>query len=232
MLADELADVDVPMFAVLGNHDYHSAQEHAVTKVMEAAGVQVLEGDGVVVDVGGCRLGIAGTKGFGGGFAGACGSEFGEPVMKSFIAYTRHLADRLEAALADLAERLTCGSPSSTTPLPTAPSRANGWRSTPSWGATCWARPSTGRAPTWSSTATPTRAPSGGSTDGGIEVRNVAQPLIGRPYNVYCLASSTREVEAELGGDLAGVAGPRKDGLSQGDRDGRAIRRRRGRSGS
>ena len=57
VLADELAGVGVPMFAVLGNHDYHSVQEHAVTKVMEGAGVRVLEGDGVVVDVGGCRVG-------------------------------------------------------------------------------------------------------------------------------------------------------------------------------
>ena len=93
------------MFAVLGNHDYHSDQEQAVAGVMERAGVRVLEGDGAVVTVGACRVGVAGIKGFGGGFAGACGSEFGEPVMKAFIAHTRRLADRLEAALAGLAGR-------------------------------------------------------------------------------------------------------------------------------
>ena len=158
VLADELAGVDVPMFAVLGNHDYHSVQEDGVTRVMEEAGVRVLEGKGAIVTVGGCRVGIAGTKGFGGGFAGACGSEFGEPAMKSFIAYTRHLADRLEATLAalgdvtDLRVALLHYSPTG------APSRASDPRSTPSWGATCWGRRSIGREPTWFCTAMPTRA--------------------------------------------------------------------------
>jgi len=46
-------------------------------KLLEGNGVRVLEGDADVVRVDGKTLGIAGTKGFGGGFAGACGSDFG-----------------------------------------------------------------------------------------------------------------------------------------------------------
>ena len=34
------------------------------------AGITVLEGNGVVLDCAGGRLGVAGVKGFGGGFAG------------------------------------------------------------------------------------------------------------------------------------------------------------------
>ena len=53
----------------------------------------------MVLDLPGGRLGIAGTKGFGGGFKGACGSEFGEPEMKAFIAHTRRMADNLASHL-------------------------------------------------------------------------------------------------------------------------------------
>jgi Icc-related predicted phosphoesterase len=187
VLADELAGVELPMFAVLGNHDYHSVQEHLVTKVMEAAGVQVLEGDSVVLDVAGCRLGIAGTKGFGGGFAGACGSEFGEPVMKSFIAYTRHLADRLEAALADLAG----GTDLRVALLHYAPTdrtlKGERLEIYPFLGSYLLGE-AVDRA--GADLVLHGHAHAGterGATDGGIEVRNVAQPLIGRPYNVYCL---------------------------------------------
>ena len=78
VLARELEDVPVPKIAVLGNHDYHVDQEEAVTKILEEAGIRVLEGEGDVVDVHGTRVGIAGTNDFGGGFVGACGSDFGE----------------------------------------------------------------------------------------------------------------------------------------------------------
>jgi hypothetical protein len=53
--------------------------------------VHVLEGEAAVVTVDGATLGIAGTKGFVGGFAGACGSDFGEPEMKDTLG-----AERLE----------------------------------------------------------------------------------------------------------------------------------------
>jgi predicted MPP superfamily phosphohydrolase len=81
VLAEELAGVGVPTIAVLGNHDYHSDEQDAVTEVLEDARIKVLEGDAVVVEVRGRRVGIAGTKGFGGGFPGASASDFGEPEM-------------------------------------------------------------------------------------------------------------------------------------------------------
>ena len=102
MLADELRGLPVPALAVLGNHDYHLGQEAQVAAVMEAAGIGILEGTGRVIDVGGTRVGVAGVKGFGGGFAGACATEFGEPEMKAFVHHTRVAAGSLERALSEL----------------------------------------------------------------------------------------------------------------------------------
>ncbi|TME79239.1 MAG: metallophosphoesterase, partial [Chloroflexi bacterium] len=86
ILADELRGLPVPVVAVLGNHDYHADREEEVRRVLEDAGVRVLEGEAAAIDVDGVRVGIAGTKGFGGGFRGAHGSDFGEPEMKAFVA--------------------------------------------------------------------------------------------------------------------------------------------------
>ena len=102
-LADELRVVDVPMVAILGNHDFHADEPEAVRAELEAVGVIVLEGAGVTLQVGERTLGIAGVKGFGGGFPGACGHDFGEPEMKAFMRATERSAAQLERALAGLA---------------------------------------------------------------------------------------------------------------------------------
>jgi Icc-related predicted phosphoesterase len=102
VFVEELADVPLPVIAVLGNHDYHADEVHEVTGVLEQAGITVLEGDALTVDVDGVAVGIAGAKGFGGGFAGACATAFGEPETKAYIDHTKAIADRLETALASL----------------------------------------------------------------------------------------------------------------------------------
>lgn len=101
-LAAELGAAQVPVVAVLGNHDYHAGREDEVAAALERAGVTVLEGDAVTLEIDGARLGVAGVKGFGGGFAGACGSDFGEREMKAFVRHTKDRAQALEAALAGL----------------------------------------------------------------------------------------------------------------------------------
>jgi Icc-related predicted phosphoesterase len=102
VLARELRRVRVPVVAVLGNHDYHQGEEALIRAELEEVGVRVLEGDGLVIDVPGGRLGIAGVKGFGGGFLGACASEFGEQEMKVFVRHCRHRSESLKAALSAL----------------------------------------------------------------------------------------------------------------------------------
>lgn len=102
VLADELRDLGVPVLAVLGNHDYHCGEEAGIRRVLEAAGIVVLEGGTATLEVRGASLGVAGVKGFGGGFADACATEFGEIEMKEFVRATRRSADALRQALDDV----------------------------------------------------------------------------------------------------------------------------------
>jgi Icc-related predicted phosphoesterase len=185
VVAGELRGLSVPVVAVLGNHDYHSDQQGEVADVLRDAGVEVLEGDATVVDVGGERLGIAGTKGFGGGFPGACGSDFGEPEMKAFIRHTQGLADKLEVALDELDSdhrvALLHFSPVEGT------LRGERLEIYPFLGSYLLAE-AVDRA--GADLVLHGHAHAGsehGITPGGVPVRNVAQPVIRRAYHLYCL---------------------------------------------
>ena len=100
VLADELRELEIPTFAVLGNHDYEVEEPETLRYLMQSAGVRVLDNECETIDVDGARLAIVGAKGFGGGFVGACGSDFGEPEMKAFIRHTKDIASRIEELLA------------------------------------------------------------------------------------------------------------------------------------
>ena len=102
IVAEEFGGAGVPVIAVLGNHDYQSDQQADITRVLRLSGIHVLEGSGIEVRLPGGTLGVAGSKGFGGGFPGRCASEFGEPEMKGFVRHSRRLADGLAAALGAL----------------------------------------------------------------------------------------------------------------------------------
>jgi Icc-related predicted phosphoesterase len=102
VLVDELAAVSRPVIAVLGNHDYHSDQPEEIRDCLESAGVTVLDGEATTIEVGSVTVGVAGVKGFGGGFVGACASDFGEPEMKAFVRHTKRVAAELEQQLSDL----------------------------------------------------------------------------------------------------------------------------------
>jgi Icc-related predicted phosphoesterase len=102
LVCRSVSDLDIPVVAVLGNHDHHAGCAEAFTELLTSSGITVLEGSSTVVDVDGCSVGIAGAKGFGGGFAGACASDFGEPEMKAFVGHTKGIAERLRGVLADL----------------------------------------------------------------------------------------------------------------------------------
>ena len=102
LVVDELRDVHIPMVAVLGNHDCHADEAAEVTEILERAGVRVLDGTATTVEVDDATVGIAGTKGFGGGFAGACATAFGERAMKAFVEETAAEAAGLRRALEGL----------------------------------------------------------------------------------------------------------------------------------
>ncbi len=80
-LAEELSQIKMERCAVLGNHDYESGQEAAVRKALGDAGVHVLDGDAWEVN----DFGVAGVKGFAGGFDKAQLQRFGEDALKSFV---------------------------------------------------------------------------------------------------------------------------------------------------
>ena len=196
VLADELADVPVPVACVLGNHDYHGDAEDVVRKVIEDAGITVLEGEHAVFDLNGVRVGVAGTKGFGSGFPGAAASDFGEPEMKAFVGHSRRLARTLEEALAamdaDVKIALTHFSPVEET------LQGERLEIYPFLGSYHLAE-AIDRA--GAHLALHGHAHIGtekGRTPGGVPVRNVAQPVIQHAYKVYCVGS-----DDELGCDPA-----------------------------
>ncbi len=187
VLADQLRDLGLPVIAVLGNHDYHGDKERLVRGVLEDAGVTVLEGEATVVAVDGTRVGVAGSKGFGGGFVGACASDFGEPEMKAFVRHTKAAADRLQRVLtaldADVRIALLHYSPVQDTLEGERPEIF------PFLGSYLLAE-AIDRA--GADLALHGHAHAGsekGVTPGGIQVRNVAQPVIQHAYNLYCLGA-------------------------------------------
>ncbi|MFI7443425.1 metallophosphoesterase family protein [Nonomuraea indica] len=185
LVADELRDLPVTTVAVLGNHDYHSDQQDAIAGELRDAGVIVLNDDGVVIECGGTKLGVVGGKGFGGGFAGKCASEFGEREIKDFVAHTRSIAEAWKVALKEMqADRrvvLSHYSPVKETlhgePLEIYPFLGSYLlaEAVDTVGAELILH---GHAHKGSEK---------GLTPGGIRVRNVALPVLGKAYAVYCL---------------------------------------------
>jgi Icc-related predicted phosphoesterase len=188
VLAAELRDVSIPIVAVLGNHDHHAGQPEAVRDELEAGGVTVLERETVILRTRGGSLGIAGAKGFGGGFAGACATEFGESEMKAFVRVTIEIARELEAATASMdadarvvvlhyspTRETLAGEPPEIFPflgsylLAEAIDRA---------GADLIVH---GHAH---------RGTAVGITPGGIQVRNVARPVLRRAYAIFTVATN------------------------------------------
>ncbi|MFN2465458.1 MAG: metallophosphoesterase [Candidatus Dormibacteria bacterium] len=186
VLARDLQELALPRVAVLGNHDYHSDKQVEIRAILEAAGVQVLEGETTVLQVAGHDLGIAGMKGFGGGFTGASGSAFGEPEMKAYYHHTEALAAQFEESLhglrGDVRVALLHYSPVRDT--------CEGERPEifPFLGSYLFAD-AIDRVPVDLVLHGHAHAGSEeGATAGGVPVRNVAQMVIRKPYAVFELA--------------------------------------------
>src|SRR4029079_17887816 len=92
-------DVDLPIFAVLGNHDWHVNRAPEFTRVLEDAGIRVLERQHATVCVGSVEIGIVGAKGFVGGFPGSHLPDFGEPLLREVYAEGTRDVEALEAGL-------------------------------------------------------------------------------------------------------------------------------------
>ena len=182
-VAVEFGRLGVPVVAVLGNHDHHGDQVPEVVEVLRDAGLVVLEGDAVVLDTPGGPLGVAGVKGFGGGFADRCASAFGEPEIKAFVGTTAGAADKLGAALrslsCDVRVALTHYAPVPDT-LAGEPLEIYPFLGSYLLGAAIDSAPTT--------LAVHGHAHAGterGTTPGGVRVRNVAHPVIRQAFRVF-----------------------------------------------
>jgi Icc-related predicted phosphoesterase len=99
ILARELTtSVNIPVVAVLGNHDYESGAEVEIRQILTDAGVAVLDGEATEIH----GVGFAGVKGFGGGFGRGALGPWGEQAIKSFVQEAVDEALKLESALARL----------------------------------------------------------------------------------------------------------------------------------
>jgi len=98
VLARELTALRIPAAAVLGNHDLESGKSGDVRQILKDAGLNVLDGDACELQ----GIGIAGVKGFGGGFGRHALGPWGETIIKQFVHEAVDEALKLEAAFARL----------------------------------------------------------------------------------------------------------------------------------
>ena len=98
-LAEDLSALRIPCVAVFGNHDYEAGASKQICAELAKANVHFLDGDHYVFEK---TLGIAGIKGFGGGFGRATLQAFGEGPTKAFVQEGVSESLKLEAALGQL----------------------------------------------------------------------------------------------------------------------------------
>jgi Icc-related predicted phosphoesterase len=103
VLCEAVEPLDAPVFAVLGNHDWHGGEAEAIGARLREAGIRMLEDGAAVCERDGLEIGVAGTKGFVGGFAPRQLPDFGEPSLRAVYAETTAEVDALDAGLRQVA---------------------------------------------------------------------------------------------------------------------------------
>jgi Icc-related predicted phosphoesterase len=103
VLADAVRGLSVPVCAVLGNHDLHADRGEEVAAIIADAGVHVLDRGASVFSLAGDEVGVVGTKGFVGGFAGSQLPDFGEPLLRRVYAETTEEVEAIRRGLQEIA---------------------------------------------------------------------------------------------------------------------------------
>jgi Icc-related predicted phosphoesterase len=103
VLADACAQLDAPVFAVLGNHDWHVNRRDELVAALGEGGITVLDRDWVTCTSAGTEVGIVGTKGFVGGFPGSHLPDFGEPSLRGVYRETSREVEALDRGLREIA---------------------------------------------------------------------------------------------------------------------------------
>jgi len=105
ILCEAAAATAAPVYAVLGNHDWHADEAEAILERLQAGGVEMLDRRAAVCQVGEVEVGIVGVKGFVGGFAPRHLPDFGEPSLRAVY---REATEEVEALERGLHEVETC----------------------------------------------------------------------------------------------------------------------------
>ena len=102
--AELLACVGLPIVAVLGNHDWRTMRRTEFRRILERAGIEVLDGGATTLQAGsGQVIGIAGTTGSGGGFWPVAGPDaIHTRTMKRLAVRASRECNALETALSAL----------------------------------------------------------------------------------------------------------------------------------
>jgi Icc-related predicted phosphoesterase len=101
-LADGLSAVKLPILAVLGNHDYTSRITGQFSDFLAECGIHVLDGGTAEYTISGESVGIAGTRGFRGGFGENALDETCEPETEVWVSTTQSEAAKIERGLQQL----------------------------------------------------------------------------------------------------------------------------------
>jgi Icc-related predicted phosphoesterase len=99
VIAAACRQLDVPIFAVLGNHDHHAERTEELAEVLGGAGVRLLDRECATCQVAELELGVVGAKGFVGGFPGSALPDFGEPLLRGVYAETSAEAEAIASGL-------------------------------------------------------------------------------------------------------------------------------------
>jgi len=102
-LAEAVREVETPIVAVLGKHDWHANRRDEVVAILSEAGIRMLDRDWTVLDVAGTKVGVVGVKGFVGGFPDSELPDFGEPSLRRVYAETTQEVEALGRGLEAIA---------------------------------------------------------------------------------------------------------------------------------
>lgn len=103
VVADACRGLSIPVCAVLGNHDLHEGRGDEIEAILRDAGVNMLEHASAEYEVGETTVGIAGAKGFVGGFPGSALPDFGEPLLRRVYAETTEEVNAIARGLQEIA---------------------------------------------------------------------------------------------------------------------------------
>jgi uncharacterized protein len=103
VLAEACAELEIPVVAVLGNHDWHANRGEELVAMLQSAQITVLDRSWTVCEAAGVQVGVVGVKGFVGGFAGSHLPDFGEPLLRRVYRECSLEVDALEQGLREVA---------------------------------------------------------------------------------------------------------------------------------